>query len=468
MVSIHTIEIMSSIQTQFPDQFLWGSSTNAQQFEGGANLGGKGKSISDVRGESQYMSQVGSLESGFDDFKTASDHYHKMEEDIRLYQELGLQIYRFTMSWSRIFPNGDDEYPNEEGLKFYDRMISLLEKANIQVICTLYAYDLPLNLLEKYGGWENRQCIDDYCRYVETVTKCFKGRVKYWVPFNEQNTVDMNPFYITGTHPENIKDNFRLQHHMNLAWAKATQIIHENDEQAQTGANMAYPCFYAKDCNPINVEACDIQNYKFFGYADVFARKEYSGFYMQQVHDIDIHDIVLEEDLECISQAHVDFLSLTYYMSTVIEDSKELKTKGFSFDGTPNPFVKSTEWGWNIDSYGFKHTLIEFYHRYRLPILILENGLGHRDSIDEHGEIDDHYRIAYLRDHIRRMKEAIDLGVEMIGYCTWSAIDLYSTHEGFEKRYGFVYVDKENDLKRIKKKSFHWYRNVIQTNGAEL
>lgn len=457
-----------SKKKEFPENFLWGSSTNAQQFEGAADEGGKGRSISDVRGQSEYKSHVGSEISAFDDFKVASDHYHHLEEDIKLFGEMGLKAYRFTMAWSRIFPNGDEKEPNQEGLDFYDKMITLLEEQNIKVICTLYAYDLPLGLLEKYGGWESRQCIEDYCHYVDTVTKYFKGRVQYWVPFNEQNTVDMNEFYLTGTKTHNKKDNFRLQHYMNLAWAKSTQIIHRNDKLAKTGANMADPCFYSLDCNPKNIEATDEMKYRFFGYGDVFARKEYSGFYMHQVEDIDVSDIILEGDLEEIGNAHVDFLSLTYYMSTVIENSEELKTKGFSFDGTANPFVETTEWGWNIDDYGFKHQLIEYYHRYQLPILILENGLGHRDQIEENGEINDDYRIEYLRNHIRRMKEAIDLGVEMIGYCTWSAIDLYSTHEGFDKRYGFIYVDKEKGLERRKKKSFKWYKKVIESNGTDL
>lgn len=447
--------------------FLWGSSTNAQQFEGAWNEGGKGLSIADVRNVNE-VNGFGGSDSKFDDFKTASDHYHHLKEDINLFGEMGFQIYRFSMSWSRIFPNGNDREPNQAGLDFYDRMLTELEENRIIPICTLYAYDLPNNLVKEYDGWKSRKCVEDYLRYVDAVTKYFKGRIKYYIPFNEQNTAAWIPKYITGSDISGKEELFIMDHNFNLAYAKATQIIHKNDPEAKTGGNVCNTCVYPETCNPLDVEAADKAAFNMgYAYADIYARKKYSPYYLNEFRGIDFEKIILDGDMEIIASAEPDFLSLTYYMSTVVsKDNTNSNT--LNVVGKPNPYVKQTEWGWNIDAYGFKHYLIDFYHRYQLPILILENGLGHTDAVSEDGAVNDDYRIEYLKAHIERMKEAVDMGVDMIGYCTWSAIDLYSTHEGFEKRYGFIYVDKDNNLKRIRKKSFYWYKKVIQSNGEDL
>lgn len=442
--------------------FKWGSSTNAQQFEGGYKEGGKGLSIADIRKISNMPE-----DSSFDDFKVASDHYHHVEEDIKYYGEMGFQIYRFTISWSRIFPNGNDEVPNEEGLKFYDDMITELEKYNIEPVVTLYAYDLPLHLLEEYNGWMSRKCIDDYLNYVKTVVTRFKGRVKYWVPFNEQNFLLMDSEYMTGYKAKDKVEIFKLEHHFNLAYAQATKLIHAIDPKAKTGGNVGNTCFYPKTCNPKDVEACDEMKFMMgYNFADIYFRGQYTKRYLKQLDGADISGIILKGDMDIIASSEPDFLSTTYYMSSAISGDMKLGTMNVL--KSANPYVKQTEWGWNIDPYGFKHMLTEFYHRYQLPILILENGLGHRDTIEQDGSINDDYRINYLRDHICRMIEAVDEGIEIIGYLTWSATDLYSTREGFEKRYGFVYIDKNNKLERKKKKSFEWYRKVIESNGENL
>lgn len=452
----------------FPEGFRWGSSTNAQQFEGGAREGGKGVSIADVR---TAIPGIASQESNWSDFGVASDHYHRFVEDIALYGELGLGIYRFTMSWPRVFPSGDDAEPNEEGLAFYDAMLTELERYGIEPVVTLYAYDLPQALVDSYGGWRDRRVVDDYLRYVETAVTRFQGRVKYWVPFNEQNAIILDPQYMTGIEPKDRTEVAAITHHFSLAWARATVLIHQIDPDAKTGGNVCNTCVYPYSCDPKDVEAAD-DFAQAWGYAfgDLFVRRQYSGFFHHQFRDADLDSVIADGDLDVIAAAEPDFLSITYYMSNAVRHSPDGQaTTGIAaLMGTPNPHVEHTEWGWNIDPYGFKHFLMDFWHRYQMPLLILENGLGHRDVVAEDGSIDDDYRIAYLRDHITRMKEAIDLGAEVVGYLTWSATDLYSTREGFEKRYGFVHVDKDDDLRRRRKKSFFWYQKVIATNGADL
>ncbi len=449
----------------FPDGFLWGSSTNAQQFEGGFDQGGRGLSIADVRtGDAGFRN---ASDQGYEKFKTASDHYHHMAEDIRLFGEMGMTIYRFSMSWSRILPNGNDAVPNEEGLVFYDQMLAELEKYGIQPVCTLYAYDCPEALVRQYGGFRDRRIIDDYCRYVDIVSTRFKGRIKHYVPFNEQNTMAGISLYAMGIEACSDEEKFAVDHNLNLCWAKATRIIHQNDPDAKVSGNLCNVCTYPADCNPESIRQADMQNITFgYAYADIFARKTYSAFFYCKYPNVNTDTIIMPGDMETIAAAEPDELSVTYYMSNLAcangERSDTLLNTKMS-----NPYTKQTEWGWNIDPYGFEHMLIDLWHRYQLPILVLENGLGHTDIVEPDGSIADEYRIEYLRNHITAMREAIGLGAKLVGYCTWSAIDLYSTHEGFSKRYGFIYID-ENTLTRSKKQSYDWYRNVIASNGAEL
>ncbi|WP_315108945.1 glycoside hydrolase family 1 protein [Clostridium intestinale] len=448
----------------FQKGFLWGSSTNAQQFEGAWNEGGKGVSIADVRVIPDMPE-----DANFEEFKIAADHYHHMEEDIALYGEMGFGVYRFTIAWSRIFPNGNDKEPNEEGIRFYERMLDELEKYKIEPVVTLYAYDLPLNLLKEYDGWMSRQCIDDYLNYVETVVTRFKGRVKFWVPFNEQNFLNLDSEYMTGYKAKDNLEIFQLEHHFNLAYARATKLIHSIDSEAKVGGNVGTSCLYPATCNPADIEACDNLLYKVcYNFGDIYFRKTYTKKYLKNVKGYDISKVLLDGDLDIIASSEPDFLSTTYYMCSVVDSKISNEDKPMNGLKGKNPYVSQTEWGWNIDPYGFKHFLTDLYHRYQLPILILENGMGHRDVVEADGSINDDYRIEYLAKHIERMREAVEDGVEIIGYLTWSATDLYSTREGFEKRYGFVHVEKDDNFKRSKKKSFYWYKKVIKTNGEDL
>ncbi|CBY59924.1 glycoside hydrolase, family 1 protein [Listeria monocytogenes SLCC7179] len=455
---------MFNLQKGFPENFKWGSSTNAQQFEGGYKEGGKGLSIADVRVIPDMPD-----ESDFESFKMASDHYHHYKEDIAYYGEMGFQIYRFTMAWSRIFPNGDETEPNDAGVEFYSNMLAELEKYNIEPVVTLYAYDMPLQLLEKYNGWLDRAIIKDYLHYVETVVKLFKGRVKYWVPFNEQNFISIDSEYMSGYRAKNKAEVFQIQHHFNLCYAEATKLVHQIDPDAKVGGNIGNICPYPMTCKPEDVEASDkVAQQLGYAYGDIYFRGYYPKYFLKEYEGVDFEQIILDDDLTIIKSSEPDFMSLTYYMSSAIEAKGEEEVVVMNGIKAPNPYCETTEWGWTIDPYGFKHYLQEFYHRYQLPILILENGMGARDEKNTDDTIDDTYRIDYLASHIARMQEAVEEGCEIIGYLTWSATDLYSTREGFEKRYGFVYVDKDNSYKRLKKKSFYWYKKVIETNGNDL
>lgn len=448
---------------KFSDSMLWGSSTNAQQFEGAYDADGKGLTIADVR--NLDMDTI--TPSDFDKFKVASDHYHHLNEDIELWGQMGMQIQRFTMAWARIFPNGDDAEPNAAGFAFYDRMVDGFIARGIVPVCTLYAYDLPLSLLERFGGWASRKTIDAYLRYVRTVVTHFKGRIKYYVPFNEQNFMFDDYEYITGSSCDTPLDVFRLEHHCNLALAQATCVIHECDPDAKCGGNVGNSCFYPATCAPADAEAADELYYRCaVNFGDICARGEYTPRYLDLYRGFDLSEVILPGDLDIIASIEPDFLSTTYYTSVIISKDTSLKD-AMDNRKVQNPYCNYTDWGWSIDPYGFKRVLEDLWSRYRLPIVVMENGMGAYDTVEEDGSINDTYRIDYLRAHIERMAEAVANGVQVEAYMTWSATDLYSTREGLEKRYGFVYVDSET-LERKKKASFEWYKKVMASNGEDL
>lgn len=448
---------------RFPKKILWGSSSNAQQFEGGRMEGGTGVSIADVRDI-----QTDTLtESKFEEFKLAADHYHHLEEDIDLYGEMGFQMYRFTIAWTRIFPTGEEDEPNEEGLAFYDRMLDKLEQYHIVPVATFYAYDEPLTLSKKHQGWVERGIVEKYLKYVRTCARHFKGRIKYYIPFNEQNCAQQDSEYMTGYACTTEEEILRMEHNFALAWASATVIIHEEDSEAKVGGNLANCVPYPATCNPADVEASDKRMQRFgWAYTDLFCRKKYSPYFLNRFSKECRDKVILPGDIEILEAAEPDFLSLTYYTSNLIS-AGQIQNGAYHKDLKTNPYTEHTKWKWDIDPYGFKHCLEEFWHAYEMPILITENGMGDYDIVTEDGKINDDERIYYLSEHIAKMGEAIDDGVDIIGYLTWSAIDLYSTREGLLKRYGFVHVD-ENTLQRKRKKSFFWYQRVIETNGEVL
>lgn len=464
-------------------QILWGSSTNAQQFEGGWKEGGKGLSISDVR----------VLSNDYSDFHFASDHYHHMEEDLDLYEEMGFSIYRFSISWTRIFPTGEEELPNEEGLAFYDRMVDGLIKRGIIPVATLYAYDLPKALADKYKGFLDRKVIDLYVKYVTTIFQHFKGRIKYYTPFNEPNLFHTDAEYIMGVKGLTEKEKWQAEHHITLAYVHSVNACHEIDPQAKIGPNSATQIMYPDSCNPKTVRKALEEMYLLnWAYLDVYVRGFYPKYFLNYLERNDWLPHFEEGDLELIASVKPDLISTTYYQTQVIKEndpSFSVPSMDEKPAGAPpaktvqealvqyrasnlNPYTDESEWGWIIDPDGFYYQLMEMYHRYQLPILILENGLAATEELDDQHKVYDDYRIDYLASHIETMKQAIEDGVDIIGYCTWSAHDLHSTREGFVKRYGFIYVDRYEHtiktMKRYKKKSFYWYKKVIVTNGADL
>ncbi|WP_338217835.1 glycoside hydrolase family 1 protein [Lacticaseibacillus salsurivasis] len=465
-----------SLAKAFPSNFLWGSSTNAQQFEGGWDEGGKGLSISDVR----------VLDNDYSNFHVASDHYHHLEEDLDLLEEMGMSIYRFSIAWSRILPSGDDEEPNSEGLAFYDRMVDGLIARHIVPVATLYAYDLPLALLKKYRGFLSRKCIDAYVHYAEVVFEHFKGRIKYYVPFNEPNTFHRDSFYVAGDANLTQPEIWQCEHHFTLAYVRAVKSCHRIDPSAKIGPNCACSITYPLSADPKDMRAATRQMYfDSYAYMDLYIKGEYPAYFTHYLESINCMPHMEPGDLEELAGVKPDFLSSTYYFSSVAsynKPDKSLETsrpdkmfqEGLVRYGTrvENPYTPTNEWGWNIDPDGFYYQLMDLYYRYGLPILILENGYGATEQLDADNKVRDDYRIDYLAKHLECLKEAIADGVDVIGYLTWSAFDLHSTRQGFIKRYGFVYIDRyEHDLRTLKrypKKSFYWYKQVTQSNGEDL
>lgn len=480
---------MSTANYQFPEGFLWGGATAANQLEGAYLEGGKGMNLADVMPGGKVRLKV-ITEPGFD-YKIdkekytypnheAIDFYHRYKEDIALFAEMGFKTYRMSIAWSRIFPKGDELEPNEEGLAFYDRVFDELNKYDIEPVVTISHYEIPLHLITEYGGWRNRKVIEFFERYATTLFKRYKNKVKYWLTFNEINGATHMPLFGLGFSPETketqLQDSFQGLHHQFVASALAVKAAHEIIPGSQVGCMLVYAPTYSYDSNPENIMYA-LQEERLFNYycGDVHVRGEYPAFAKRYFKENGITLDIKEGDLELIKEGTVDFISLSYYMSRTEKKEKtaEENASGNIIGGVKNPFLKASDWGWEIDPTGLRISLNQLFDRYRKPLFIVENGLGAYDKVEEDGSINDDYRIDYLRSHIAAMGEAIEDGVEIMGYTSWGCIDLVSASTGeMSKRYGFIYVDKHDDgsgtLERKKKKSFYWYKNVIATNGKEL
>ncbi|OAO79763.1 6-phospho-beta-glucosidase [Geobacillus stearothermophilus] len=410
----------------------------------------------------------------------AIDFYHRYKEDIALFAEMGFKAFRLSIAWTRIFPNGTELEPNEEGLAFYDRVFDELHKYGIEPVVTISHYEMPLHLAKEYGGWRSRELVTLFERYAKVIFQRYKDKVKYWLTFNEINGALHFPLMSMGFVPESeetkYQELFQAFHHQFVASSLAVKACREIIPDAKIGCMILAAPVYPYDCNPENVmHALEEERLLNFFCADVQVRGEYPSF-MKRVFDergvkLDIRD----GDLELIKKHTVDYIGLSYYMSVTQKKDKmdDELIPGSVFDGVKNPFLKASDWGWEIDPIGLRIILNRLYDRYRVPLFIVENGLGAHDKVEEDGSIHDDYRIDYLRRHIEAAREAIADGVELIGYLVWGCIDLVSASTGeFSKRYGLIYVDKHDDgsgtLERRKKKSFDWYQNVIATNGEEL
>ena len=485
----------------FPKEFLWGGATAANQFEGGWNEDGKGESTADhyTLGSRQkarkFTAEINRNE--FYPSHKASDFYHHYKEDIALMGEMGFKIYRMSINWARIYPNGDDEVPNKEGLAFYHSVFSELKKYNIEPLVTISHYELPYNLSIKYDGWYSRKTIDCYIKYCETLFNEFKNEVKYWLTFNEINSaiLEGNGFFSCGLmsaekkdmgagstngelHPENTKEDLKKQyvciHHMFIASSKAVKLAHEINSNFKVGCMIAGICQYPYSCRPEDMLLSTLTRQNIFWYAsDVQVRGYYPTYAHRFFKENDIKIDLTEEDKEILLEGKVDFYTFSYYSTgCVTTDIEAEKTGGNMIFGVANPYLQKSQWGWQIDPVGLRYFLNEIYGRYQLPIMVVENGLGQNDVLEDDKTIHDDYRIAYLKSHIEAMSEAIEDGVDLVGYTPWGCIDLVAASTGeMAKRYGFVYVDADDEghgtYNRYKKDSFYYYKHIIETNGKD-
>lgn len=473
---------------RLPEGFLWGGATAANQCEGGYDKGGRGLANVDLipagpdRGPvMQGVRKMLECEDGyFYPGHEAIDMYSHFKEDIALFAEMGFKCYRLSIAWTRIYPNGFDEEPNEEGLKFYDEIFDECLKYGIEPLVTIVHFDAPVACTRKFGSWKSREMIGLYVKYCETLFKRYKGKVHYWLTFNEINMILHLPFMAAGILFEEGEDQeetkYRAAHHELVASAMATRLAHEIDPENQVGCMLAAGQYYAYTCDPKDqMEALNRNRDNFF-FIDVQSRGEYPPYALKFFERNGYEIGITEEDERILAENPVDFISFSYYSSrlTSADPSKYGETGGNAFKTLRNPYLEASEWGWQIDPLGLRITLNELYDRYQKPLFIVENGLGAVDTPDENGYVDDQYRIDYLRAHIQAMEDAVEIdGVELMGYTPWGCIDLVSASTGeMKKRYGFIYVDKDNEgngsLKRSRKASFDWYRKVIASNGEEL
>lgn len=472
----------------FKEGFLWGGALAANQCEGAYNEGGKGLTTVDLcpSGKNRLNIMKGNIkelkikEGEFYPSHEAIDFYHRYKEDIALFSEMGFKCLRVSISWPRIFPNGDEETPNEEGLKFYDSLFDEMIKNNIEPMVTICHFDTPIGIIEKFGGWKSRKFVDFYLNYCKAIFNRYKNKVKYWLTFNEINMILHLPFLGAGVRfnegDNELQVKYQSAHHELIASALATKLAHEIMPESMVGCMLAAGEFYPYTCNPKDVMEAKKKERENLLFIDVQARGEYPGYAKRFFKENNIEIKMEEEDYEILKSNTVDFIGFSYYSSRCASvDPKILngETSGNAFKTVRNPYLKVSEWGWQIDPDGLRITCNSLYDRYQKPLFIVENGLGANDTIEEDGSINDDYRIEYLREHIKAMEEAILDGVDIIGYTPWGCIDLVSASTGeMKKRYGFIYVDKDNEgngtLKRYKKKSFYWYKKVIESNGKDL
>lgn len=472
-------------------EFLWGGAVAAHQVEGGYNKGGKGISIADVMtaGTHTISRKItdGVIEGLNYPNHEAINFYENYKEDIRLFAEMGYKCFRTSIAWTRIFPNGDESIPNEDGLKFYDDLFDELLKYNIEPVITLSHFEMPYHLVKNYGGWRNRKLIDFFVNFCEVVMSRYKDKVKYWMTFNEINnqSITTNPIYAftnSGIIYEEQEDKeevmYQAVHYEFVASAKVVKIGHEINPEFKIGCMVAAMPSYPYSCNPEDMIKFVESNREQLMFTDVHVRGHYPRNTLKLWERKNYNLDITEEDKKILKEGIVDFIGCSYYLTTVVTADKTMKTTGNNSAGkadvVENPYLKTSDWGWNIDPVGLRFYLNQLYDKYELPIFIVENGFGAEDVLKSDNTVDDDYRIEYLASHIREMKNAIEIdGVDVIGYTVWGCIDPVSFTTGeMKKRYGFIYVDKNNDgsgtLKRYKKKSFYWYKKVIKFNGEIL
>ncbi len=476
----------------FPDDFLWGGAIAANQAEGAWQEGGKGLSVPDVDWHNPHLVRGGKRDADSEMTSTrlnellairedwqfpkrsGIDFYHTYKDDLALMKQLGLKAFRTSINWARIYPNGDDEQPNEEGLQFYDDLIDTIVANGMEPIITLFHYELPLKLVTEYGGWRDKRLIEFYARFARTCFERYQGKVKYWILINQINLIYVESFNSLGIlcdQVDNLEEaKYQAIHNQFVACSLATKLGREIDPEFKLGMMISDHNCYPETASPEDVFSTLQKNQmsQFF-YGDVRIRGQYPGYALRYFEDHQLNIVMTQEELDLIHNYTADYMAFSYYysrMNSAVHNTADLN------DISRNPLLPASIWGWCVDPLGLRNSLNVYYDRYQLPLMIAENGLGALDELKA-GTVEDDYRIDYLREHLKAIKEAIRDGVEVFAYCAWGPIDIVScTTNEMSKRYGFVYVDLNDDgtgsRKRFKKKSFDWYKRVIETNGADL
>lgn len=485
-------------QTKFPENFMWGGATAANQVEGAWNVDGKGMTIEDCLPyrevgvadfTKQFAYSTADLEEAFAADETANypkrrgiDFYHHYKEDIKLFAEMGFKIYRMSICWSRIFTNPEDLEPNEPGIQFYENVFKELKKYNIEPLVTLSHYDPPIELITKYRGWYSREVVELFEKYAKVCFERFGKYVKYWLTFNEVDAMLRHPVTSGGLIEDRFPDVpfeeavYQAMHHQMIASARAVKMGHEMYPDAKIGCMMTKLCFYPFTCKPEDNLATQQRMRSIYRYVDIQVFGEYPKYLLKEIENKGYTLQIEPEDQAILKAGTVDFVSFSYYMtSCMAADTDGLDmAPGNTVNGVKNPYLDSSEWGWQTDPTGLRISLVDIYDRYRKPLFIVENGLGAKDVLSEDGKVHDLYRKEYLRDHVQAMSDAINEdGVDLWGYTWWGCIDLISeSTRQMSKRYGFIYVDVDDygngSFNRIKKDSFEYYHQVIQSNGVDI
>lgn len=458
---------------EFPQDFLWGASTSAFQVEGAAYEDGKGLTISDVRAAKKKNKQM--------DTTVSVDHYHNVEQDVLLMKELGMKAYRFSISWARVFPNGNDKKPNQKGVEFYHSLIDLLKKNNIEPIVTIYHFDLPMSIINQYGGWISRKSIDDFVSYADFLFAEYGDKVKYWLTINEQSVLVVAPDMI-GIDVENdskqeiLKKAYTANYHMSIAQAKVFKLCHDKLPNSKIGPAISYITTLPASMKSSDLFAAkQLEDFFSFSLMDISVKGEIPRYFKKMLEDADIFIEQIEEDIQILKEGTADFLGVNWYCTTIVKKKENYEKRSLIFnqiERIKDNDLLYTDWGWNFDPIGLRYALQKLNDRYpNIPIMITECGWSQKEQL-ENGKVHDELRIKYLKEHIYQMFLAIEDGVNVFSFNPWSYIDLLSVGDGMEKRYGLVYVDRvdfdEKSMKRYKKDSYYYYKDVIITNGSAL
>ncbi|MDO6409656.1 glycoside hydrolase family 1 protein [Pantoea phytobeneficialis] len=487
---------MTVTQATFPRGFLWGAAIAANQAEGAWNVDGKGPSVADAINwkpnldlkdftahmavtDENVADALNGTHDAFYPKRRGIDFYHHYPQDLALFAEMGIKVLRVSIAWSRIFPDGEESAPNEAGLAFYERLFGEMRRLNIEPLVTLSHYEMPLKLSERYNGWVHRNVVDAFVRFSNVCFDRYKDLVRYWLTFNEIDSIHRHPFTTAGIREEKCapgqekQDIYQALHHQFVASALVTRDCHAKIPGSQVGCMLTKLTTYPRTCHPDDVQASLKKNLENLFYADVQVFGNYPPLIKRDLELRGIELLVAADDLDILRQHTVDFVSFSYYMSMTESTQPDAeRTAGNTVLGVKNPYLPASDWGWQIDPVGLKISLLELYDRYRKPLFIVENGLGCKDVVED-GKIHDSYRIDYFRSHFEQMREAVHEGVELMGYTSWGTIDIISAGTSqMTKRYGFIYVDQDDEgngtLARLRKDSFWWYQKVIATNGSDL